>query len=335
MIRIWMNHWFSTAYEIINLIRRQRDEFFIVGSNRNEFSPIRQACDEWHVEPDLQGDDYVEYCLDFCRERHIDLFIPRRGMQAVSRQRERFERQGTRVMTESYPAMKVLGNKELAYERIGRMKLCRLPEYHIVSTTAEFLSCYRDMAKRYERVCFKFVQDEGGQSFHVIDDAPVTYHSLFYHHSTHIRLSEVVEALSRHDAFASMMMMPFLAGDEVSVDCLRTKHGNIMVPRIKNYSRVERIAYDEDILAACSRIITAFSLKYPCDIQFKYLDGIPYFLEVNTRMSGGIQMSCLATGINIPQIAVDKMLGRDAAWKLLKQPRRVAYVEHPVIVAEE
>ena len=36
------------------------------------------------------------------------------------------------------------------------------------------------------------------------------------------------------------------------------------------------------------------------------LDRIPYFLEVNTRMSGGIQMACYASGVNIPQLCIEK-----------------------------
>ncbi len=49
-------------------------------------------------------------------------------------------------------------------------------------------------------------------------------------------------------------------------------------------------------------------LKFPCNIQFKIKEGIPYLLEINTRMSGGLQMACLAADINIPNIALNKLL---------------------------
>ena len=35
MVRIWMNHWFSTAYNIVNLIKQDDPEFFVIGSNEN------------------------------------------------------------------------------------------------------------------------------------------------------------------------------------------------------------------------------------------------------------------------------------------------------------
>ena len=35
MTRIWMNHWFSTAYNIVNLIKQDDPEFLVIGSNEN------------------------------------------------------------------------------------------------------------------------------------------------------------------------------------------------------------------------------------------------------------------------------------------------------------
>ena len=37
-----------------------------------------------------------------------------------------------------------------------------------------------------------------------------------------------------------------------------------------------------------------------------------YLLEINSRMSGGLQLSCKATGINIPSIAINQLLGNVA-----------------------
>ena len=41
MTRIWLNHWFSTAYNIINLLRENNPDFWIIGSNENHESPIK------------------------------------------------------------------------------------------------------------------------------------------------------------------------------------------------------------------------------------------------------------------------------------------------------
>ena len=79
-------------------------------------------------------------------------------------------------------------------------------------------------------------------------------------------------------------------------------------------------------------IMERTDLQYPCNIQFKIKDGIPYLLEVNTRMSGGLQMSCLAADVNIPNIALNKLLGREAPWSIRKEERIVSYIEIPQII---
>ena len=55
-------------------------------------------------------------------------------------------------------------------------------------------------------------------------------------------------------------------------------------------------------------------------------------LEVNTRMSGGVQMSCVASGVNIPNIAVNKLLGIDRNWKNNMLEKDVTHVEIPIVL---
>lgn len=102
MIRIWMNHWFSTAYNIVNLIKQDDPDFYVIGTNENYNSPIRTVCDEWYQEPTLKDDEYVEHCLEFCQDHHVDVFLPRRGMLEISKQKSQFEALGTKVMVDDY-----------------------------------------------------------------------------------------------------------------------------------------------------------------------------------------------------------------------------------------
>ena len=128
------------------------------------------------------------------------------------------------------------------------------------------------------------------------------------------------------------MIMPFLPDEEISVDCLDTDQGMIAIPRVKDSSRIERVEYRDDILNTCTEFLKHFPLSNPCNVQFKYLEGVPYLLEVNTRMSGGIQMSCAVSGINIPNIAVNKLLGINKSWTDNRIEKFVTHVEIPVVL---
>ena len=332
MARIWLNHWFSTAYNIIRLIRDSDPGCTVIGTNENEESPIRAVCDEWYREPKLKGREYADFCLEFCREHRVDVFMPRREMAAVSREMDRFEALGVRVMAEKYAYVELFSRKDLAYAAFRDKGIGSVPDHFMVTDTQAFLQAYNDLSERYENICFKFVRDEGGKSYRLIDNRKRGYAALFKKQTTRISLGEALDALKEKEPFSPVMVMPFLPGDEVSVDCLMTGSGLIAIPRIKDATRIEKIRYDDGILETCARFFEAFPLEMPCNIQFKYLDGIPYLLEVNTRMSGGVQMSCAASGVNIPGIAVAKLLGIDMEWTCDRTERSVTHVEVPVVL---
>ena len=331
MARIWLNHWFSTAYNIINLIREEPG-FYIIGTNEHKSSPIMTVCDEWYQEPVLKGREYVDFCLSFCKEHRIDVFMPRREMIAVSQYKELFTSIGVRVMVDDYSLVSLLNHKDQAYAAFKEYNIGSIPEYYMVTNAAQFREAYEKLSASYKWVCFKFVKDEGGKSYRLIDNNRKGYTSLFKKQTTRMSFDSAYEAIAERETTQPIMVMPFLPDDEVSVDCLMTSSGLIAVPRVKDPTRIEHIRYDEDILGMCRRFFEKFPLENPCNIQFKYLDGVPYLLEVNTRMSGGVQMSCLASGVNIPNIAVNKLLGIDRKWSCNMAEKDVTYVEIPVVL---
>ena len=332
MTTIWLNHWFSTAYEIIALIRKGGDKVRIIGTNEGKLSPIMLQCDEWYQEPVLRGDEYIDFCLDFCKKHEVDIFMPRRELVNISKNKERFTEKGIKVMVDDFRYVDILNRKDSAYEVFKQEKIGNVPDYNIVTDVKQFMEACDDILEKYDRVCYKFVRDEGGMSFHLIDNTPKGYDSLFTRSSTRISLEATISALSERQEFAPLMVMPFLSGDEISVDCLRTPSGTIAIPRRKNYSRVEHIIYDEDILETCHKLLERFPLEMPCNIQFKLLDDVPYLLEVNTRMSGGVQLSCVGSGINIPYIAVNKLLGKDISWTECREEKFVTHIESPLVL---
>ena len=332
MYRVWMNHWFSTALNIIELLRQENDEISIIGSNENEYSVIKNGCDEWYQEPVLKDDDYVEFCIDFCKEHNIQFFLPRRGMLKISEQKKRFEDIGVKVMMDDYHIISMLNHKEMAYEFFRENSIGTVPDYFVVKTVDEFKNAYEKLIEKYKYVCFKFEKDEGGKSFRVIDNQRKGYTALFKKQNTRMTLDAVLDALSEREVFSPIMIMPFLPEDEISVDCLNTRSGLIALPRIKGNNKYEILRFDEDIICICRDFQDKVGLECPYNIQFKCLDGIPYFLEVNTRMSGGIHMSCYASGVNIPQIAIKKLSGEEMKWNCKYEEKKLAQVLQAVII---
>lgn len=331
-VNIWLNHWFSTAYNIITMIKQENPDFYVIGTNENPHSVLSTVCDEWYTEPVLTGRSYAAYCLEFCVEHEIDVFMPRRELRAISKYKEEFDRIGVKVMVDDYQIVNILNHKDLAYKELAKRGVSTIPDYRIVTSVADFEKEYFELKEKYREICIKFVHDEGGKSYRLIDNSRKGYSSLFKKQNTRMTYDAIVEALSERDEFAPLMVMPNLSGEEISVDCLQTQNGLIMLPRIKDATRIEKLCFDPKILDLTREVYETIQLECPCNIQFKYLDGIPYFLEVNTRMSGGIQMACLAGNVNIPSIAVNKLLGIKKEWTVCTEERCVSHIEIPILL---
>lgn len=335
MVRVWFNHWFSTSYRLIELMKEDKEEqVYVIGSNKQADSVIQKVCDEWYEEPDIGGEEYVEYCLSFCKEHQVDVFVPRRLMVLISENKERFTRLGVKLMVDDYQVISFLNDKAATYDYFSKCEGLHIPDYFIVNTVEQFKEAYEKLQKKYDRICMKFVKDEGGMSFRKIVDKVDSFKSLRMYVGNEAPYDTLVDTLGTVEQFDDLMVMPYLPEHEISVDCLNTEDGLIAIPRNKGSARHERVEYSAEILEMVRIIMEKLPLEYPCNIQFKRKDNVPYLLEINTRMSGGLQMSCLAAGVNIPNIALNKILGKRVAWSMDRTEKIVSYIEIPQIVRE-
>jgi len=84
-MRVWYNRTFSSVNAAIKLIREADTDgrFTIVHSNANRHAPAARLAHEFHIEPvGLKSEAYIDWCLAFCREHKIDIFVP--GREATS-----------------------------------------------------------------------------------------------------------------------------------------------------------------------------------------------------------------------------------------------------------
>ncbi len=333
MIRVWFNHWFSTSYRLIELMKENEGEqVWVVGTNKQCNSVIRNVCDEWYDEPVTDGDEYVDDCVRFCREHEIDVFVPRRKLLDISRNMDKFREIGVKVMVDDYSRLELLADKAHTYDLFREQEGLAIPDYRIVNKAEEFEQAYLELKSKYSQICVKFVLDEGGMSFRKISEQENPYNLLKMYAGNSITFERYKEWLKEIEPFDSLMVMPYLPGKEISVDCLSTSSGLIAVPRYKGAARHEEIIYDDRIMNMVNNIMETVRLEYPCNIQFKMKEDEPYLLEINTRMSGGLQMSCLATGVNIPNIALNKLLGREIPWSYERKNSIVSYIEMPQMI---
>jgi len=311
--RIWFNTWFNTSYYFMELLRNNSDgyPFEIWCTNTNLNSIVFKMADHWELEPKIQGPEYVEYCLEFCKKNKIDVFIPRRGMNDISEQIEAFMDNGTRVLLCHDPILlKTLNDKHLFYQAVKHMDIVQIPEYRMVETAAEFRKAYEYLTAKGHRVCFKPQSGEGGSGFRIVESASVGINTLLGPLSVRVPYDEALRILDTVDRFESLMVLEYLDGLEYSIDCLADSDGNLRcaIPRQKTDGRIRELVKKPELIRIAERIAETYKIPYIYNVQVRYSQNIPKLLEINPRMSGGLHITCMS-GVNYPYLAVRMLLG--------------------------
>lgn len=341
-MRIWFNRWFSTVAHYIEFLRNNEEgtKFEIFGSHPNKDSIYLQYCDKVEIEPDIKGEEYVEYCLDFCRRNKIDIFIPRKENVNISRHIHKFNELGVKVLVyDKVDMVEMMDNKvkmylEIEEKRKRGIELIDIPEYVVVNMVEEFKKAYETLVNKGVKVCMKPVIGEGSTGFRVIDDKADSVEYLLNNIvNQKISYDQVCKVLSKVDRFNDLMVLEYLDGDEYSIDCLADGEGNLLVsiPRKKGKGRIRVVERNEELIEIAKRISKEYKIPYVFNIQVRYGRGVPKLLEINPRMSGGLYISCL-TGINIPYLAIKLLLGEKVEIPELKWNQRISYLEMPVIM---
>lgn len=301
-INVWFDGWFSSAYSIMELIKKNPDNRPIkIFATHHKDMGYRVLCDEFSIRPNWNEWDttdrgkYIQWVNEFCKNNKIDIFFPRRFFDILSLNKDAIRLTcGTEIVLDENNIVTQL-NSKIATACIMSAENLATPvpmqELHRVEEVEEFKEYLKDIKFNYNKLCIKPNIGTGAEGFKVLD-LPRDYYFL-------------EKLLQKNQNY---IIMPYLEGQEISVDCLNTENGLIAVPRFKHLnSRVQDVILDKALLERVGAISQYLELVAPFNIQFKIHNKILILLEINTRMSGGVHLSALA-GANIPYLTVKKYL---------------------------
>ncbi|PLS15948.1 carbamoyl-phosphate synthase large subunit [Bacillus sp. M6-12] len=337
--KIWFNRWFSTAYHLMEAIKKNSDgiEFEIYGTHPVKDTVYFTVCDYYEVEPDLEAGEYIEYCLDFCRKHQIDAFIPYHYAPEVSENIARFWEIGTNVLVcEDFGLMDTMSHKGKLYESFQAHNLSSLvPAYRIVRTVEEFEEAYHMISNEGKKACFKPANGRGGAGFRVVTETENTVEDLFGPISHKITYANAVKILSSVSSFEELMVLEYLEEVEYSIDCL-AYNGQLLaaVPRKKAAGRIRELEDVPELLDLANKVNSIYQIPYVYNIQVKYSQGKPKLLEINPRMAGGLHISCLS-GVNFPYLAVKLLLNGYADVPIPKLDIFATHVEQSVMLSKK
>jgi carbamoyl-phosphate synthase large subunit len=129
--------------------------------------------------------------------------------------------------------------------------------------------------------------------------------------------------LAALDRSPTLIVQDFLPGEEYSVDVLADASGHVIasVPRLR--ARVDsgvsvggRTVHDPEVESFGRAVARATGVTYVANVQCRR-DGAgrPALLEVNPRMPGTLGLT-IASGVDMPRLALDALLGRPVPAEL-------------------
>jgi hypothetical protein len=98
--RVWFNKCFSSVEGVLLQLRADwPDGLYLIGSHTDLRFPPLAYCDLAEIEPtSITADAYVNWCLQFCENHKVDVFIPGRMRDVIADHRAAFESIGSRLV---------------------------------------------------------------------------------------------------------------------------------------------------------------------------------------------------------------------------------------------
>jgi biotin carboxylase len=344
--RVLFTRGLSNVRDAIELIHRAMapGEFHLGATYVTEHTPLRRVADSFYLEPvETAPEAYVDWLLALCRGQEFAWVWPQGRWSLLLTHRSRFARAGIRLILPC-PHLEMLDDvqdKARANARLAAVGV-PLPQTLPVITSAQFGDALVALGGATRRVCVKPVRSIYGLGFRLIDDDKRPLDRFLANDCFTIGSAEFAELLDAANGQRPFLAMEYLAGDERSIDCL-AREGRLVRAVVRRkpanaHGRWQLIEDDPEGWEIASLTVAAFGLDGLVNVQTReriHPDGRreQCFLEVNPRMSGGIDMACQAS-LNLPywllRLAIGTVAEADIPWPV--PVVRVAKIERAVVL---
>lgn len=336
-MRIWFNKTFSTIGAVFNNLRLAAPvgDIRLVCTHTHSGATAFLAADESYLEPsELSALAYLEWCVEFCQQQHIQLFWPGKEAALISRHHDRFNAVGTQVVSVAdYDTLTLLHNKAEFYAALPS-HIAETMAFVAVNTAAQFDHAVAQLAPHHERLCVKPAESVYGLGFRILDTDRASITQLLKGVEYQIPLAELRAGMDKTPEFPTLLVMEHLPGVEWSVDCAG-KQGQLLCAvqrkKLPLAGHGQVIDNNPEIQAMVTRLTGHYRLNGLFNIQFKDGANGPRLLEINPRPSGGFGMACLA-GANLAQLALQGINGESPATPEINYGLRVSEVNTAVVL---
>ncbi len=338
-MRIWFNLTFSTIHTVFRNLRQSAPsgEITLICTHTQAHAAAFLAADESYLEPaELNEQEYLEWCVAFCREHNIQLFWPGKAAALISKHHFLFQAIGVQVMSVAdFDTLTLLHDKADFYSALSA-DVALTMDFIAVNNRDAFDKAVAELSVKHQRLCVKPAVSVFGLGFRVLDTQRDSISQLLKGVEYQIPLQELRFGMVNTPEFATLLVMEHLGGPEWSVDCAG-RHGELLCAVQRKKSQLagggQCIDNNAEIDGMAARLTARYRLNGLFNIQFKEgVHGVR-LLEINPRPSGGFGMACLS-GANLAQIALQGIKGESSLPPTIRYGLRVSEINTPVVLGE-
>lgn len=305
---VWFNKSYSSISQVVEgILAADTDKFFsiIVTHPSKNLKPQLDSA-TFYKEPQVKGDEYLQWALAFCSEHQVSVFFCGHQAEYLAGYREDFKKVGTNLVVAASPEIyAVLDDKESTYQFLEEHGLQEIvPDYRICTNKAEFEEAVLAL-QPHGTLCFKPTVSIYGLGFRILveDSTRSSLDRLLSGDTTYISSKEMTLMMGAQKNYKPIMVMPYLDGNERSIDCV-AENGQLITCVIRRKtSKGQVLEKNEHLAYLVSSLTSCFNLDNCFNIQFREKDGKYYLLEINPRLSGGVHHT-FHSGTVMPYLAL-------------------------------
>ena len=304
---IWIAESYSCQKDIIQLLQFSNlsPHLTIFCSHSDQRPELQLYADYFFQQPLVQ--ESAEWLLAQCKAHSIQLLFCGKHSQHIEQFREEFSLNGIQLVTGAIDVHQHqnINNKFLFGQICESLNLPNIPAAQVTHVN-ELKQAIDQYKQRYSSICAKPIYGVYGAGFVQLSD-DVSYFKKFQSSSV-CNTQQFIEAYAQLDPPIEYLIMPFLSGQECSVD-IACSNGKILAA----VTRVKFKSYQECYIEhPCHQICKILVEQFQCDglinIQFKQdAQDVWHILEINPRPAGGFAYT-QHTGINlIAELIAEKL----------------------------
>lgn len=315
--KIWIAESYSCQKDLIELLKSSSlgQQLTIYCSHTRLRPELGLVADFFVQQPAVR--ESAEWLLEQCKLHDIELLFCGKHCQFIEPFRAQFEANNIQLVTGALGAdqHELMHNKYQFGVHCETQKLPYIPAL-LVDSTATLESAIVEFKQRYTEICAKPVYGVYGSGFVRLRD-DVSYFKK-YENATQSNTQQFIEAYRQQPDPEAYLIMPYLDGQECSVD-IACSSGKVLsqVTRIK-YAFHQECFTEHPCHQICTKLVQYFQCDGLINIQFKQdHEQQWHILEINARPAGGFAYT-QHTGVNL----IAELIAEKLQLNLMREPQQ-------------